>query len=111
MASALAASTASWSSSDHSRVLLLTRGCLFLSVPQRRILAPTLDLGVPTLGPAEPGRPGHRSLGRVRAVTTLAETARSAVPAPAVAAAQLSVRDRVLAYVALTKPRIIEMLL
>jgi len=48
-------------------------------------------------------------------VTTLAETARSAVSAPSAAAeavtAQLSVRDRVMAYVALTKPRIIELLL
>ena len=46
-------------------------------------------------------------------MTTLAETAGSGVPVgqgqPAVAA--LSARDRVLAYVALTKPRIIELLL
>jgi protoheme IX farnesyltransferase len=41
-------------------------------------------------------------------VTTLAETATTAAPAPT---AGLSLRDRVLAYVALTKPRIIELLL
>src|SRR5207253_11369209 len=104
MARARAASTVRWSRSDQSRVLLLTRGCLFLSRSCGRwILGPTLDLGVPTLGRAEPGRPGCRSLGRVRPVTTLAETARSAVSAPPAATdavtPQLSVRDRVLAYV------------
>ena len=42
-------------------------------------------------------------------MTTLAESAVAAAPAPA--SARLSARDRVLAYVALTKPRIIELLL